>query len=130
MGFYVYKTDDGTVTPWEYMVAADGSYVPGQLLAVVDGELAALAANTNTTPPYVCMAEKSVTEGDPILPVTRLRKGAIYETVLSAAAAAAAVGGKLSVASGGLAAVTGAGTFEIVSLDGKAAGDAVRGRFA
>lgn len=116
--------------PWEYLIAAEGDYVPGQLLTVADGELTALAAASTATPPYVCMAEKTIVEGDAILPVTRIRKDVIYETALSAAAAAAAVGGKLQVAAGGKMAASGAGTFEIVSLEGKAAGDTVRGRFA
>ena len=127
--YYIIKTDDGSVSPWEYLAAAVGEYVPGQLLAVSDGALAAIASATNTAPPYMCMAEKEITAEDPMLPVTRVRKDAIYETALAAAVANAAVGGKLQVAAGGLYAASGAGAFEVVSLDGKAAGDAVRGRF-
>ena len=113
----------------EYLTAAVGEYLPGQLLAVADGVLAPIAAALNSTPPYLCLSHKVTTAEDAVLPVSRVRKDAIYETALAAAAASAAVGGKLQVAAGGLLAAAGAGSFEIVSLDGKAAGDVVRGRF-
>lgn len=128
MGFLPVKSDNGAVLPFEYLPAAADSYSVGQLLNVTGGKLAAIAVDQAATPPYLCMAQKKV-ETDELLPVTRVSAEYIYETTLAAAAAAAAVGGKLQVASGGLAAKTGAGTFEIVSLDGTAAGDVVRGRW-
>lgn len=128
MAFLPVKSDHGAVLPFEYLPAAAGTYRVGQLVNVTSGKLAAIAADQATTPPYLCMAERTV-EADELLPVTRVSAEYIYETTLAAAAAAAAVGGKLQVASGGLTAKTGAGTFEIVSLDGTAAGDVVRGRW-
>ena len=69
--------------------------------------------------------------------VTRVQGKYTFETELAAAAAAVKVGAKIQVASGGLKAkyVTGAsdaavpGTFEVVSLEGTAAGSMIRGRF-
>ena len=123
------KSDNGAVLPWEYMPAAAGTYKAGQLLNVSGGKVAALSAASTTTPPYLCMADKTVAAGDP-LPVTRISKDWIYETQLSAAAASAVPGTKLEVSTGGLEAdATTAGTFELVSLEGTAKGDFVRGRF-
>ena len=127
--FVLYKSDNSSLQPWEYMEAAPDDYKAGQMLAATGGLLEALAADTLTTPPYICMADMTITD-DELLPVIRVSHDYIYETELSAAAATAAPGGKLAVADGGLFAKAGAGTFEIVSLDGTAAGDAVRGRFA
>lgn len=132
--FLPIKSDNGAVLPWEYMPAEAGTYVAGQLLAVdtTTGYLEPIAADLVTTPPYLCMADIKVeTAGTPI-PVTRVSKDHIYETTLAEAATGAVVGTKLQVESGGLMASkpsTGSGTFEVVSLDGTAAGDAVRGRW-
>ena len=64
--------------------------------------------------------------------ITRVSRDYIYETTLAEAATGAVVGTKLQVEAGGLTAskpATGSGTFEVVALDGTAAGDAVRGRW-
>lgn len=134
--FIPIKTNDGAMTPFEYMEAAAGTYQVGQLLNVTGGKLAAIAADQATTPPYVCMQSGTVKAGEP-LAVTRVGEKYIFETELATAATAVTVGTKIQVASGGLKAkyVTGAsdaavpGTFEVVSLDGTAAGSKVRGRF-
>lgn len=132
--FQPWKSDNGAVLPWEYLAAEKATYQAGQLLALdaSTGYLEPIAADLVTTPPYLCMADKTIeTAGDP-LPVTRISRGTIYETTLSAAASGAAVGTKLQVASGGLQAskpASGSGTFEVVSLEGTAAGDIVRGRW-
>jgi len=94
------------------------------------GNLAKVATASTATPPYVCMAEKEIGEAGDVLAVNRVSKDIIYETSLSAAAASAAPGGKLQVSAGGEQVSTGSGTFEVVSLDGTAAGSIVRGRFA
>lgn len=128
MGFLPVKSDTGAATPWEYLPAAAGTYEVGQLLNTSSGKLAAISSAAATTPPYVCMADITVTDGE-VVPVVRVSEDAIYETTLAAAAADAVVGGKIKVASGGLEATTGAGTFEIVSAEGTAKGDVVRGRW-
>ena len=134
--FIPIKSTDGAMTPFEYMEAAAGTYQVGQLLNVTGGKLAAIAADQATTPPYVCMQSGTVKAGEQ-LAVARVGEKYIFETELATAATAVTVGTKIQVASGGLKAkyVTGAsdaavpGTFEVVSLDGTAAGSKVRGRF-
>ena len=120
---------DSALQPWEYLPAAAGSYKVGQLLNVTDGKLTALSAVSKTTPPYLCMAEKTVAANE-LLPVLRVTNDAIFETQLSAEAAAAKIGSLLEVSAGGLEAdAAAAGTFEVVFIDGTAVGDTVRGRF-
>lgn len=127
--FSPHKSDTGAVLPWEYMSAAAGSYEAGQLLQVTGGKLAAIDAAATTTPPYLCMGSMTVADGEE-LPVTRIDKDMIYETQLSAQAAEATVGTKLEVSAGGKEADAAAsGTFEVVTLEGTAAGSAVYGRF-
>ena len=128
MSFTLHKSDNSSVLPWEYIPGTEGSYQAGQLVNVVNGQLAPITADQTTTPPYLCMADVALPAGE-LLPVSRVNRDCIYETTLAAAAASAAVGAKLQVAAGGLEAKAGAGTFEIVSLDGTEAGDAARGRW-
>ncbi len=128
--FLPMKSDTGAVLPWEYMPAAAGTYKAGQLLNVSGGQVVAVSAASTTTPPYLCMADKEIAEGE-LLPVTRVSKDFIYETQLSAEAASATIGTKLQVTAGGLLADAAAtGTVELVSLEGTAQGDFVRGRWA
>jgi hypothetical protein len=76
------------------------------------------------------MADITVAAGDNV-PVVRVRNDRIFETTLSAAATSATVGTKLEVTAGGMEAdAAAAGTFEVVSLSGTAAGSTVYGRFA
>ena len=127
--FSPHKSDTGAVLPWEYIPAAAGSYEAGQLLQVSAGKVAVLSAASKTTPPYLCMGNITVEDGDPI-PVSRVNKDMIYETQLSADAAAATVGTMLEVSAGGKEAdAAAAGTFEVVAIDGTAMGDTVYGRF-
>jgi len=127
--FSPHKSDTGAVLPWEYIPAAAGTYEAGQLLQVSGGKAAALTAATKTTPPYLCMGNFTVADGEE-LPVTRIDKDMIYETQLSAAAAAAAVGTMLEVSAGGKEVdAAAAGTFEVVALEGTSIGSTVYGRF-
>lgn len=135
--FIPIQSNDGAMTPFEYLPAAAGTYQAGQLLNVSGGKLAAVAADQATTPPYVCMQSGTAAAGE-LIAVTRVSGKYLFETELAAEASDAAVGVKLQVASGGLKAkyVTNAqsaavpGTFEVVSLEGTAAGSVLRGRFA
>ena len=127
--FSPHKSDTGAVPAWEYIPAAAGTYQAGQLLNVSGGKLAAISAVCNTTPAYLCMGNHTVADGEN-LPVTRVTDDMIYVTELSAEAAAATVGTKLQVSAGGLQAdATAAGTFEVVAIEGTAAGSLVYGRF-
>ena len=127
--FSPHTTDTGAVLPWEYMPAAAGTYQAGQLLNAKNGSLTPVSAASPTTPGYLCMANITVTAGQ-LVPVTRIQHTAIYETQLSAEAAAAAEGTKLQVSAGGLQVdATAAGSFEVTYIEGTAAGSMVRGRF-
>ena len=129
--FQPWKSDNGAVLPWEYLPAEAGTYHVGQALNLdaTTGQLEAVAADLETTPPYLCNAEITVeTAGTPI-PVSRTSRDIIYETSFQAAAASTVAGSRLVVKSGGTQVGAGDGTFEVVSLDGTAQGDTVRGRF-
>ena len=127
--FIIHSHDTAGRQPWEYMAAAAGTYKAGQALAVTAGQAAPISAALKTTPPYICMADVTVAEGQTI-PVIRVTDKAIYASELSAEAAAAVVGTKLEVSAGGLQVdAAAAGTFEVVSIEGTAAGSVVRGRF-
>lgn len=127
--FTIHKHDTAGRQPWEYLAAAAGSYKAGQTLSVSGGKVAPISAALKTTPPYISMADVTITEGQ-ALPVIRVTDKAIYATELSAEAAAAVVGTKLEVSAGGLQVdAAAAGTFEVVYIDGTAAGSVVHGRF-
>ena len=126
--FLPHVHDKGTHQPWEYLPAAAGSYSVGQLLNVSGGKLTAVTAASTTTPPYLCQANITVEDGANV-PVTRVSDDVIYETTLSAAAASATIGTKLQITSGGKQVDAGsAGSFEVVYIEGTAAGSIVRGR--
>lgn len=123
------QTYDNGLQHWEYLPAAAGTYQVGQCLTVSGGKLAAITAASKTTPPYLCQAQVTVADGEP-LPVIRIKEDMILETKLTAEAASAAIGTKLEVSAGGLGAdAAAAGTFEVVYLEGTAAESVVRGRF-
>ena len=129
--FIPIKSDNGAVLPWEYLAAEAGTYKAGQLMNVdaSTGHVEPISTEQTTTPPYLCMADVTVADAGTPIPVTRVSKDHIYETTLAAAASGTVTGSKLQVASGGLQATAGAGTFEVVSLDGIEAGDILRGRW-
>lgn len=125
----IHKHDSSSRQPWEYLPAAAGTYKAGQALTVTDGKLTAIKAAHTTTPPYICMADATVEDGQN-LPVIRVTDKVIYETTLSADAADAVVGTKLQVSAGGLEVdAAAAGTFEVTAIEGTAAGSTVYGRF-
>lgn len=127
--FLPHASDTGMLQPWEYLPAAEGEYKVGQLLNVSNGKLSAIAEASAVTPPYLCMSNISVKDGD-LVPVIRVSTNYIYETRLSKAADNADVGTKLQVSAGGLDADASAvGTFEVVFLEATTEGAMVRGRF-
>lgn len=128
--FRPHSSNNGAVLPFEYLPAAAGNYEAGQLLNMSGGKLVAISTACKTTPAYLCMGKHTVADGEN-LPVTRVSDDVIYETELSAEAAAAVPGSKIEITAGGLAVdAAAAGTFELVFLEGTAAGSMVRGRFA
>lgn len=123
------KNMSTALRPWEYIPAAAGTYKSGQLLNASGGKLVPVSAASTTTPGYLCMADVTVDEGQ-VVPVAIVVRDDIYETALSAAAEGADIGSKLRVSAGGLQVDSGAaGTFEVTSLEGTAAGSVVCGRF-
>ena len=127
--FVFHKSDTGAVAPFEYLPAAAGEYEVGQLLKVDGGKLTAIDAASKVTPPYLCVGNKTVEDGE-ILPVVRVNGSTIYKTTLSAEAAAATVGSKLEISAGGKEADAAAeGTFEVTCVTGTEAGAVVYGRF-
>ena len=129
--FLPVKSNTGAMLPWEYLGAAADTYQAGQMLTVTNGKLAKLGAASTTTPPYLCMADVTTVAGQ-VIPVIRVDGDFIFETTLKAAASGAVIGTKLQVEADGLTASkpsTGSGTFEVVYLEGTAAGNVVRGRF-
>lgn len=129
MGFFHKTSDTGAVPSIINLPAAAGEYSPGQLLTVTDGQLTAITAASNTTPPYVCHSARKIETAGGMLAVNRVRKDVVYKTSLSAAAAEAKIGSKLRISAGGKQVSAGAGTFEIVYIEGTAEDDTVRGRF-
>lgn len=129
MGFLPVKSEHGAAPPWEYLPAKAAQFHVGQVVEVTGGLLAPVAGAVTKVPTYICMHEgMTVYEGQTV-PVIRVSDDRIYETTLAADAGAAEVGGKLQVSVDGLQVESGDGAFEIVELDGAAAGDTVRGRF-
>ena len=125
----IYKHDSGARQPWEYRAAAAGTYKAGQALSVTAGQVCPIEAALKTTPPYICMADVTVEEGQSI-PVIRVMSNAEYVTTLSADAADAVVGTKLEISAGGLQVdAAAAGTFEVTAIEGTVAGSTVYGRF-
>lgn len=129
--FVPVKSNTGAMLPWEYLGAAADTYQAGQMLTVTGGKLTKLSAASTTTPPYLCMADVTAADGQ-VIPVIRVDGDFIFETILKAAASGAVIGTKLQVEADGLTASkpsAGSGTFEVVYLEGTAAGNVVRGRF-
>ena len=126
--FEKYSSDHGQ-QPWERMPAAAGTYKAGQAVTVTGGKLAEISAASKETPGYICMADITVEDAEQV-PVIRVQSSDIFETILTAETAGAAIGAKLEVSAGGLGVDgTAAGTFELVYAEGTAAGSMVRGRF-
>lgn len=127
--FLPIKSDTGVVLPWEYLESEAAEYQVGQLLTAEEGVVKAVS-DVAKMPSYLCMANKTTTEEDNILPVTRISRDAIYETTLSAEAEGAKLGVKAKLSADGLETDgTAGGAFELVTVYGTAKGDTVRGRF-
>lgn len=103
----------------------------GEALSLSSGKLTKCAATTKPT--FIAMGACTGAEATAgkLIPVLRVSKEIVYETVLTAAYSAIAAGALVTLASTGLGitATTTNGVAEIVSWDGKASGDKVRVRF-
>lgn len=126
--FLPYAYDHTKPDAFEYLPAAEGSYEVGMALAFSGGKLA--KATGTTKPEYICMSDVTAADGE-ALPVIRVSDDVLYETELSTASASIAPGAKYTIdATGGMiTATTASGVAEVITFDGKAAGDKVRVRF-
>ena len=117
--------------PWEVQPAANGLTAEvGMALAFSGGTLT--KATGTTKPEYICMEQVKTTTAGQMIHVERVRPETVYETELSAASSSIAVGVKYTIDStaGKVTATSTDGVAEVVSYEGKAAGDKVRVRFA
>ena len=125
--FTIHKTDTGAVAPWEYLPAVEGTYKIGSFLRNSGGLLTAEADMGEATK-YLCMAEKTVAEGE-LIPVVRVNTDMILKSewsneLMEGLVVVGAVG---KVSSDG-AAVSSDGmdiAVEIVAMDGTNPGDTV-----
>lgn len=111
----------------EYLPAAAMTPKIGMALAFnASGQLAASA-----TPKYICLRGGSAVTAGTVIPVLRIEKGMKFEACLDAATAFKA-GTVAQITSDGLKVDADGntnGVFQIVELDGTAAGSTVRGYF-
>lgn len=117
--------------PWEVQPAANGLAAEvGMALAFSGGNLT--KATGTTKPEYICMEKVTTTAAGQMIHVERVRPETVYETELSTASSSIAVGTKYTIDStaGKVTATATDGVAEVVSYEGKAAGDKVRVRFA
>lgn len=128
--FKVYKTDDGRNAPIEYLPCSAITPKLGMALTMSGGKL--VTASGTTMPTYICMREEAavVTAGT-IIPVIRVSKDIIFETVSTASFASVALGSKVTVDSTGMkvTATTGDTGAEVVGIEDTAAGGKIHVRF-
>lgn len=131
-GFIPHSTEEGRVTPWEYLPCSAITPKIGMALIMSSGKLA-IATGTNK-PTYISMVDKdaAVTAGD-IIPVIRVHPDEIFECTNSASLSGVNIGQKVTLhASNGLQ-ITGtasSGVAEIVAKDGDASGSRCLVRFS
>lgn len=125
-----YSYDKAKPDHFEYKpVTGSLSIKVGTALAFSGGKLA--IATGATKPEYISMTEiASTTDGEDIA-VIRVSDDTVYETELSVASSAIALGAKYTLDTNGekITATTTNGVAEVVAFEGKAAGDKVRVRF-
>ena len=127
--FFPHKSDVGFTQPWEYLPAVAGTYKPGQLLMLNNGQLKVLDSPSSDVPPYICQCSRTVVEGE-IIPVIRTSDDVIYESRLDKDAPSAKIGSMLCVSKGGEAVNADAtGSFEVVFIENTEKGSVVCGRF-
>ena len=103
-------------------VTAGAELAIGSLVGYSNGKV---VANT-TAPEYVTLGKAS--NGETIA-VKRIYEDEIYETTLSVAGTSLNVGDKVTVTATQATATTSNGVFELIAIDGTAAGSKVRGLF-
>lgn len=126
MAFLIHSTNDGRVSPWEYLPAGAITPKAGMALALSSGKLA--IATGTTKPTFISMIEKdtALTAGDEI-PVIRITPDMVLETKNSASFSGIKIGDMVTLhASDGMqvTATTTSGVAEVVGFDDNAASGA------
>jgi hypothetical protein len=130
-GFIPHSTEDGRVTPWEYLPCSAITPKIGMAMVFSSGKLA--IATGTTKPTHICMTEKSaaVTAGD-IIPAIRVQPDQVFECTNSASLSSVSIGQKVTLhASNGLqiTGTTTSGVAELVYKEADGAGSKCLVRF-
>lgn len=131
MAFLIHSTDDHRAAHLEYLPCSAIAPKVGMAMVMSGGTL--VAATGTTKPQYICMTERKTacTAGE-IIPVIRAQADMIIETSFAVAASNVKLGNKVTISTDGtqVTATTDSGVAEVVYMDGTAAGDMCRVRFA
>lgn len=130
MAFILYSRDVASNAPIEYIPCDAITVAVGDALSVADGGHAVKATGA-TAPTHISVTAKTVTEDGDVIGAVRITDGMVFETSLAGASAAIAVGAKYTIDATGskITSTTTSGVCEVVSFDGKAAGDRALVRF-
>lgn len=124
------KYFDGEPDPWEKLPATKSKTLHvGTALALKSGKLD--IASGTTAPAYICMEEVAAAADGQLVHVIRVTPDTLFETELSEASEAIAIGAKYTLDASGekITATTTGGVAAVVSFEGAAAGDRVRVHF-
>ena len=130
MAFILYSRDVASNAPIEYIPCDDITIAVGDALSVAAGGHAVKATGT-TAPTHISVTSKTVTTDGDVIGAVRITDGMVFETSLSEASSAIAVGAKYTIDATGskITSTSTNGVCEVVSFDGKAAGDRALIRF-
>jgi hypothetical protein len=135
MAFKYYSTSTIPLPPYDFKAAKAGTYEMGQIVELDTGTglIAPLTTPMTTAAGIVCMHRGTIETDGELIPTSELVPAPLaeYETELTAAVPALAVGSALEISASGLGVDgTALGPFIVSSFSGTAAGDIVRGRFS
>lgn len=129
---FLFHTIDGRLSAGtEYLEAGAITPKVGLALTLTSGKLA--VASGAAKPSYICLKEsETAVKAGEVIPVARVMDDTVFETTASVALTAINVGDKVTLSADGMeiTATKTDGVAEVVSMDGAAAGDKVRVRFA
>lgn len=130
MAFILYSRDVASNAPIEYIPCDDITVAVGDALSVATGGHAVKATGA-TAPTHISVTAKTVTADGDVIGAVRVTDGMVFETSLAGASAAIAVGTKYTIDETGsmITSTPTNGVCEVVSFDGKAAGDRALVRF-
>ena len=130
MAFILYSRDVAANAPIEYIPCDDITVAVGDALSVAAGGHAVKATGT-TAPTHISVTAKTVAVDGDTVGAVRITDGMVFETSLAEASASIAVGTKYTIDTSGskITSTSTSGVCEVVSFDGKAAGDRALIRF-